>query len=66
MPILDETLKSKSIFIIRLIYGSAGVQTGCEYKAGINKKFSRTETSASMKPMLGQVRLDSRNYVLNS
>ena len=38
-----------------MIYGSEGVQTGCGYQAGIKKKFSRTETSASMKPMLGQV-----------
>jgi len=42
----------------RIIYGSEGVQDRCEYKAGVEKKFLRTETSASMKPMLGQDYLD--------
>ena len=44
------------IMIRRLVTGSDGVQERCEYKAGVEKKFLRTETSASMKPMLGPVR----------
>lgn len=40
----------------RLVYGSDGVRNRCDYKAGVEKKFLRTETSASMKPMLGPVR----------
>ena len=42
--------------IRRLVTGSDGVQERCEHKAGVEKKFLRTETSASMKPMLGPVR----------
>ena len=41
----------------RILYGSAGVQERCQYEANLEKKFCRTETSASMKPMLGPVRL---------
>ena len=40
----------------RMMYGSAGVQERCQYEANLEKKFCRTETSASMKPMLGPVR----------
>ena len=40
----------------RIVYGSAGVQERCQYEANLEKKFCRTETSASMKPMLGPVR----------
>ena len=40
----------------RILYGSAGVQDRCQYEANLEKKFCRTETSASMKPMLGPVR----------
>jgi len=48
-----------AIYLVkRLVYGSEGVQDRCEYKAGVEKKFLRTETSASMKPMLGQDYLD--------
>ena len=39
------------------MYGSEGVHDMCDYKAGVEKKFLRTETSASMKPMLGPVRV---------
>ena len=39
----------------RIVYGSAGVQERCQYEANLEKKFCRTETSASMKPMLGPV-----------
>jgi len=42
----------------RLVYGSEGVHDMCDYKAGVEKKFLRTETSASMKPMLGPDYLD--------
>ena len=45
----------------RIMYGSAGVQERCQYEANLEKKFCRTETSASMKPMLGPVRLSSDN-----
>ena len=45
----------------RILYGSAGVQERCQYEANLEKKFCRTETSASMKPMLGPVRLSSDN-----
>ena len=40
----------------RIMYGSSGVQDRCQYEANLEKKFCRTETSASMKPMLGPVR----------
>lgn len=43
--------------MFRLVYGSEGVHDMCDYKAGVEKKFLRTETSASMKPMLGPVRV---------
>ena len=46
-----------NIFVFRLVYGSEGVHDMCDYKAGVEKKFLRTETSASMKPMLGPVRV---------
>lgn len=42
----------------RMMYGSAGVQERCQYEANLEKKFCRTETSASMKPMLGPDYLD--------
>ena len=40
----------------RIMHGSSGVQERCQYEANLEKKFCRTETSASMKPMLGPVR----------
>ena len=43
--------------MFRLVYGSEGVHDMCDYKAGVEKKILRTETSASMKPMLGPVRV---------
>ena len=46
-----------NISVFRLVYGSEGVHDMCDYKAGVEKKFLRTETSASMKPMLGPVRV---------
>ena len=54
---LVPILGGAAIYLVkRLVYGSEGVQDRCEYKAGVEKKFLRTETSASMKPMLGPVR----------
>jgi len=48
-----------TLYVVRrLVYGSDGVRNRCEYKAGVEKKFLRTETSASMKPMLGPDYLD--------
>ena len=61
-----STIQSKyflsiiNIFVFRLVYGSEGVHDMCDYKAGVEKKFLRTETSASMKPMLGPVRATCR------
>ena len=53
---LVPILGGATIYLVkRLVYGSEGVQDRCEYKAGVEKKFLRTETSASMKPMLGPV-----------
>ena len=53
---LVPILGGAAIYLVkRLVYGSEGVQDRCEYKAGVEKKFLRTETSASMKPMLGPV-----------
>ena len=40
----------------RMMSGGAGVQERVQYEANLEKKFCRTETSASMKPMLGPVR----------
>ena len=50
------TILLKMTTMHRLVYGSDGVRNRCDYKAGVEKKFLRTETSASMKPMLGPVR----------
>ena len=46
----------------RIVYGSAGVQERCQYEANLEKKFCRTETSASMKPMLGPVSFQLRQH----
>jgi len=55
---LVPILGGAAIYLVkRLVYGSEGVQDRCEYK-GVEKKFLRTETSASMKPMLGPDYLD--------
>ena len=55
---LVPILGGATIYLVkRIVYGSEGVQDRCEYKAGVEKKFLRTETSASMKPMLGPVRV---------
>ena len=48
------------------MYGSSGVQDRCQYEANLEKKFCRTETSASMKPMLGPVRSDGATCTLLS
>jgi len=44
--------------LIYLVRRMMGVQDRCQYEANLEKKFCRTETSASMKPMLGPDYLD--------